>query len=46
MITYYKALKEINGVYCLTDTSNGKLCTGSATGDGGGWQMLDNYISK
>lgn len=35
MPTYAEALKKITGVYCLTDTNNGKLYIGSATGTEG-----------
>lgn len=35
MHSYYNALKNITGVYCLTDTNTGKLYIGSAySGDG------------
>ena len=40
MPTYYEALKKITGVYCLTDTSNGKLYIGSATGSEGVAQII------
>ena len=29
MPTYYEALKKVTGIYCLTDTKNGKLYIGS-----------------
>lgn len=45
MPTYYEALKKITGVYCLTDTSNGKLYIGSATGGEGVAQRWGNYLS-
>ena len=46
MPTYYEALKKITGIYCLTDTSNGKLYIGSATGEGGVAQRWGNYLSS
>lgn len=45
MPTYYEALKKITGVYCLTDTSNGKLYIGSATGGEGVAQRWGDYLS-
>ena len=44
--TYYEALKKVTGVYCLTDTSNGKLYIGSATGTEGVAQRWGNYLSS
>ena len=44
--TYYEALKQITGVYCLTDTSTGKLYIGSATGVGGVAQRWGNYLDS
>lgn len=46
MPTYYEALKKITGIYCLTDTSNGKLYIGSATGEEGVAQRWGNYLSS
>lgn len=46
MPTYYEALKKITGIYCLTDTSNGKLYIGSATGQYGVAQRWGNYLSS
>lgn len=46
MPTYHEALEKITGVYCLTDTSNGMLYIGSATGGGGVWQRWGNYLSS
>ena len=46
MPTYYEALKKITGVYCLTDTNNGKLYIGSATGEGGVAQRWGNYLDS
>ena len=38
------ALSCVKGVYCITDTSTGKLYIGSASGDGGGiWQRWSSY---
>lgn len=44
--TYYEALQKITGVYCLTDTSNGKLYIGSATGLEGIAQRWTNYLDS
>lgn len=46
MPTYHEALKKITGVYCLTDTSNGMLYIGSATGSEGVWQRWGNYLAS
>ncbi len=46
MPTYYEALKKITGVYCLTDTKNGKLYIGSATGGEGVAQRWNNYLDS
>ncbi len=46
MPTYYEALKKITGIYCLTDTYNGKLYIGSATGGEGVAQRWGNYLSS
>lgn len=38
------ALSRVKGVYCVTDTSNGKLYIGSASGDNEGiWQRWQSY---
>ena len=38
------ALSCVKGVYCITDTSNGQLYIGSASGnDGGIWQRWSSY---
>lgn len=44
--TYYEALKNIIGVYCLTDTYTGKLYIGSATGTEGVAQRWGNYLES
>lgn len=44
--TYYEALKNIIGVYCLTDTYTGKLYIGSATGTDGVAQRWGNYLES
>lgn len=44
--TYYEALKKITGVYCLTDTKNGKHYIGSATGGEGVAQRWGNYLDS
>ncbi len=46
MPTYYEALKKITGIYCLTDTKNGKLYIGSATGGEGVAQRWINYLNS
>lgn len=46
MPTYYEALKKVTGIYCLTDTSNGKLYIGSATGGEGVAQRWGNYLTS
>ena len=46
MPTYYEALRKITGIYCLTDTSNGKLYIGSATGTEGVAQRWGNYLAS
>lgn len=46
MPTYAEALKKVTGVYCLTDTNNGKLYIGSATGTEGVAQRWGNYLSS
>jgi len=40
------ALSAINGVYVITDTANGKLYVGSASGGGGIWQRWCDYSSS
>lgn len=38
------ALSSVKAVYCITDTSTGKLYIGSATGDGAGlWERWSSY---
>lgn len=44
MPTYCEALKKITGIYCLTNTDNGKLYIGSASGQGGILQRWKNYL--
>ena len=46
MPTYYEALKKVTGIYCLTDTNNGKLYIGSATGVEGVAQRWGNYLDS
>lgn len=43
---YAVALEKISGIYCLTDTHNGKLYIGSATGEGGLAQRWGNYLDS
>ena len=40
---YYKILNNIKGVYCLTDTNNGKLYIGSAYGNDGVAKRWEDY---
>lgn len=37
------ALTSVKGIYCITDTSSGKLYIGSASGEGGIWQRWSAY---
>ena len=46
MPTYYEALQNVTGVYCLTDTNTGKLYIGSATGEQGVAQRWGNYLDS
>ena len=46
MPTYKQALEKITGIYCLTDTKNGKLYIGSASGEGGVMQRWGNYLDS
>lgn len=40
------ALSCVKGVYCITDTSNGEIYIGSASGDVGGiWQRWSSYAN-
>jgi len=41
--TWYNALRSVNGIYCITDTSNGKLYVGSAYGKNGLWGRWATY---
>ena len=43
--TWYNALRAVNGVYCITDTKNGKLYIGSAYGKNGIWGRWVDYVS-
>lgn len=41
-----KQLSSVKGVYCITDTTNGKIYVGSAYGDYAGlWQRWENYAN-
>ena len=42
-LTWYNALKSVNGIYCITDTQNGKLYVGSAYGKQGIWRRWKQY---
>ena len=46
MHSYYSALQKITGVYCLTDTNNGKLYIGSAYGSGGVSKRWGDYLNS
>ncbi len=41
--SWRSALSNVAGVYLITDTQNGKLYVGSATGEGGIWQRWVDY---
>lgn len=38
-----KALTYVKGIYAITDTSNGQIYIGSATGENGIWQRWSSY---
>jgi len=38
-------LSSVKGIYCITDTSNGQLYIGSASGEGGIWQRWQQYAN-
>jgi len=42
--TWYNALRSVNGIYCITDSSNGKLYVGSAYGKNGIWGRWNDYV--
>lgn len=44
--SWKEAMSQIQGVYCLTDTSNGLLYIGSATGKGGFAQRWKDYLNN
>lgn len=41
--TWHNALRSVNGIYCITDTRNGRNYVGSAYGAGGIWGRWSNY---
>ncbi len=43
--TWYNALRAVNGIYCITDTRNGKLYVGTAYGKNGIWGRWSDYVS-
>ena len=45
MRSYNDALQQIKGVYCLTNTENGKLYIGSAYGSGGVYERWGDYLN-
>lgn len=46
MPSYHDALESVTGIYCLTDTKNGKLYIGSATGEGGVAARWGSYLDS
>jgi len=44
LTSWFSALKNVKGVYLITDTSNGKRCIGSAYGETGVWARWSSYI--
>lgn len=46
MPSYHDALESVTGVYCLTDTKNGKIYIGSATGEGGVAARWGSYLDS
>lgn len=44
--SWYGALSNVCGIYLITDTANGKLYVGSATGGTGIWQRWCSYVSN
>lgn len=44
--SWQEAMSQMQGVYCLTDTSNGKLYIGSATGQRGFAQRWKDYLNN
>ena len=52
IITKYKApqwenaLKNVKGIYAITDISNGKIYIGSAIGENGIWQRWCSYAKE
>ncbi len=43
--TWVNALKAVNGIYCISNTKNGRLYVGSAYGKNGIWGRWSNYVS-
>lgn len=44
--TWYNALRAVNGIYCITDTKNGKLYVGTAYGKNGLWGRWSDYAAN
>lgn len=43
--TWKNALSKVKGIYVITDTSNGELYIGSASGNDGIWQRWSSYAN-
>ncbi|TVR38210.1 MAG: GIY-YIG nuclease family protein [Cryomorphaceae bacterium] len=44
--TWYGALANIKGIYCITDITNGKQYVGKADGEDGIWQRWSTYVNN
>lgn len=44
-VTWFNALRAVNGIYCISDTRNGKLYVGTAYGKNGIWGRWSNYVA-
>ena len=44
--SWWAALSAVAGIYLITDTKNGRLYVGSATGDGGIWSRWSQYAAN
>lgn len=45
-VTWYHALRSVNGIYCITDTRTGRLYVGSAYGKNGIWARWADYATS
>ncbi len=43
--TWYNALRAVNGIYCINDSSSGKIYVGSAYGKNGIWGRWADYVT-